>query len=150
MGSRALGRRMYTLSIFVRGKVYRFRKVQWPEAERVFIWWLLFSECSRFACWESREYVEKRWERVVLRNTGRLWGNVVLPEERIKDSEARELRILKREWFICWSLGSNLDKEENDRRLVSKNMSQEIVRWKNIEVRFLEGFEGVVRNWLLW
>lgn len=45
-----------------------------------------------------------------------------------------------------------MDKEENDRRrLVSKNISgQEIVRLKNVEVRFLEGFRGHVRKWLFW
>lgn len=60
---------------------------------------------------------------------GGLWGNVALAEERIKDNGPRELRILEKEWFICWSLGSNLVREENDRRLISKDMSgQEIVR----------------------
>lgn len=38
------------------------------------------------------EKMGRRAERVVLRNIGRLWGNVVLPEERIKGSVAGELR----------------------------------------------------------
>lgn len=45
-----------------------------------------------------------------------------------------------------------MDREENDRRrLINKDMSgQEIVRLKNIEVRFLKGYEIVVRMLLFW
>lgn len=32
-----------------------------------------------------------------MRNSEGLWGNVVLPEDRIKDNGRRELRILARE-----------------------------------------------------
>lgn len=36
-------------------------------------------------------------KRAVLRNMDRLHGNIVLPEVKIKENEARELRTLARE-----------------------------------------------------
>ena len=55
--------------------------------------------------------------------------------QKIKDSGGRELgHWQENDSFVeLW--------EENDRRLISKNMGgQEIVRLKNLEVRFLEGY----------
>lgn len=98
------------------GKVCSLFKVQWPELrgfppdDSYFFYVVgVLVEKEQRGCLEK---MQRRGERVVLRNMGRLWGNVVLPEERIKDSGAGELRVLAREWLICWSLGSSLGREE--------------------------------------
>lgn len=68
-------------------------------------------------------------------------GQCCFTEDKIKDSGLRELGYWQEnDSFVLW--------EGNDRRLINKNMrDQEMVRLKNLEVRFLEGYEVVVRKW---
>lgn len=83
----------------------------------------------------------------------RLWGNVVLPEERIKDGGSRELRVLARDRSMCWSLGSKLEREEDDRTLTSKYEWSEddcevgIVSWKAVRLWLESGSFGEGVMW---
>lgn len=90
MGSRALNRRKYTFSISQQGCLWfndqRLRC--FPPDDFYFLNVVgLLVEKEQGGCGEK---IRRRREKIVLKNLGRLWGNVVLPDERIKDNGARE------------------------------------------------------------